>query len=53
MLLDVIVYECLLLDGKCVQPRYRDVKQINLEFAQGIEDEHFELLRNNVRYLLI
>ncbi|KAK4777243.1 hypothetical protein SAY86_005931 [Trapa natans] len=26
-------------------PRYRYVKQINLEFAQGVEDEHFELLK--------
>ncbi|XP_056684509.1 F-box protein At3g58530 isoform X2 [Spinacia oleracea] len=27
-------------------PRYKDVKQINLEFAQDIEDKHLELLKN-------
>lgn len=26
-------------------PRYKDVKQINLEFAQDIEDKHLELLK--------
>ncbi|PKI42910.1 F-box protein At3g58530 [Punica granatum] len=35
--------------------RYRYLKQLNLEFAQGIEDEHFELLKNecseSLRYL--
>ncbi|BFG38339.1 hypothetical protein CerSpe_246140 [Prunus speciosa] len=27
-------------------PRYRHVKQINLEFAQDIEDKHLELIKN-------
>lgn len=32
-----------------LQPRYKNVKQINLEFAQDIEDNHLELLRDKVR----
>ncbi|CAL8999091.1 unnamed protein product, partial [Prunus brigantina] len=28
------------------QPRYQHVKQINLEFAQDIEDKHLELIKN-------
>ncbi|KAF3441976.1 hypothetical protein FNV43_RR15892 [Rhamnella rubrinervis] len=27
-------------------PRYRHIKQINLEFAQDIEDKHLELVKN-------
>ncbi|GAB2295450.1 hypothetical protein Dimus_029617 [Dionaea muscipula] len=28
------------------QPRYKHVRQINLEFGQDIEDKHFEILKN-------
>ncbi|XP_010524773.1 PREDICTED: F-box protein At3g58530 isoform X2 [Tarenaya hassleriana] len=30
-------------------PRYRQVKQINLEFAQGIDDKHLELVKKKCR----
>ncbi|CAL9004963.1 unnamed protein product, partial [Prunus brigantina] len=30
------------------KPRYRHVKQINLEFAQDIEDKHLVLIKNKV-----
>ena len=35
-----------------LQPRYKNVKQINLEFAQDIGDNHLELIRNKVRNLI-
>ena len=36
-----------------LQARYQNVNQISLEFAQGVEDKHMELLKKKVICILI
>lgn len=50
-----IVYMCLFnVFSMCVlQARYQNVNQISLEFAQGVEDKHMELLKKKVICILI
>lgn len=36
-----------------LQPRYRQVKHINLEFAQGVADSHLKLVKSRVIFLQI
>lgn len=37
-----------MISYRVLQPRYKHVKYINLEFAQDIEDKHFESLKSKV-----
>ena len=35
-------------DSLFLQPRYRQVKHINLEFSEGIEGNHLQLVKSQV-----